>query len=371
MRIVGIDVFSYDLRYAHGTYVMSEGREVTRLPSTVVRVRTDAGIEGWGEACPLGGTYLPAFAGGVRAALAELAPALLGADPRDLAAVNARMDGTLRGQAAAKSPLDIACWDVLGRVAGLPLATLLGGLRNETFALYVAVPLAAPEEMAEHARARYAEGIRRFQVKVGNDPHEDVARTRAVLDATPDDTLVIADANCGWRRHDAIVAARLLDGLDRLLLEQPCPTLDECLEVRRHTTLPMVLDEVIVDLQALVAAVRERGVDAINLKIGRVGGLTRARVLRDACEQLGIRVTIEDAWGGDIVTATVSHLAASTDPETLLNVSFFNDWTLDHVAGRQPRSLNGAGSAPTGAGLGIDVDAELLGEPVMRFGEAA
>jgi L-alanine-DL-glutamate epimerase-like enolase superfamily enzyme len=100
--------------------------------------------------------------------------------------------------------------------------------------------------------------------------------------------------------------------------------------------------------------------DGVNLKIGRVGGLTNAKLIRDLGQQLGIRFTIEDSWGGDLTTAAVSHLAASTKPDALLMASFMNDWTLDHIAGYAPRSSHGRGAAPTGPGLGIEVDAECL-----------
>ena len=99
--------------------------------------------------------------------------------------------------------------------------------------------------------------------------------------ATADEDIVVADANGGWRLADAMTAARLLEGLPRLYFEQPCPTLEECLSVRRHTSLPFVLDEVITDVETFLRAWRERGMDAINLKISRVGGLTRARRLRE------------------------------------------------------------------------------------------
>ena len=134
---------------------------------------------------------------------------------------------------------------------------------------------------------------------------------RAVLDATGDEDIVIADANGGWRLQDAVVAARLLEGLDRVFFEQPCPTLEECLYVRQRTTLPMVLDEVITDAPAFLRAFHAGGMEAINLKISKLGGLTRARQIRELAETLGIRLTIEDTWGGDLVTAAVSHLAAS------------------------------------------------------------
>src|SRR3990170_5662577 len=150
MRIERIEVFGYDLHYIHGIYVMSGGRVVSSLPSTVVRMLTDEEIEGWGEVCPLGQTYLPAFAEGARAALRQLAPALIGADPRNLAEVNIRMEGVLLGQGYAKSPLDIACWDILGKATGLPVVTLLGGRCGEDFALYRAISQNAPQAMADN-----------------------------------------------------------------------------------------------------------------------------------------------------------------------------------------------------------------------------
>jgi L-alanine-DL-glutamate epimerase-like enolase superfamily enzyme len=229
------------------------------------------------------------------------------------------------------------------------------------------VPLGRVEEMAAYVEARRAEGIHRFQLKLGADPHEDAARVRAVLEATTDEDVVIADANGGWRLQDAVVAARLLEGLDRVFFEQPCPTLEECLYVRRVTTLPMVLDEVITDAGSFLRAWRECGMEAVNLKVSKVGGLTRARQLRELAETLGVRLTVEDTWGGDLVTAAVSHLAASVRPELLFTVSFMNDWTNEHVAGHEPRSRGGVGAAPTGPGLGVDVDVELLGEPLLSF----
>jgi L-alanine-DL-glutamate epimerase-like enolase superfamily enzyme len=371
MRIARVEVYGYDLTYVHGDYVMSGGRSISTLPSTLVRLLTDDGLEGWGETCPLGPAYLPAFGGGARAALAELGSHLPGLDPTSLGRVHEAMDAALMGHAYAKSAVDVACWDLLGRAAGLPVATLLGGRRRESFGLYVAIPLGPPEDMTAHVERLRAEGVHDFQLKLGADPYEDAARVAAVVEVTEPGDRVIADANGGWRLQDAVVAARLLDGLPRVYLEQPCATLAECVHVRRHTTLPMVLDEVIMDAPSLLAAHAAGGMEAINVKVGRVGGLTRARLLRDLCEQLGLRVTVEDSWGGDVVTAAVSQLAASTSAETLFTVSFMNDWTNEHVAGHQPRSRNGVGSAPVAAGLGIEVARDLLGEPLLVFGAEA
>jgi L-alanine-DL-glutamate epimerase-like enolase superfamily enzyme len=360
-----IDVFGYQLTYAHGDYVMSSGREITRLPSTVVRITTRDGAQGFGESCPLGSTYLPAFGEGARAALRELAPALIGADVTNLADIHRRMDARLRGHGYAKSALDVACWDAFGRLVGKPVAALLGGALRDELPLYVAIPLGPPERMADFVRRERSAGIRNFQAKLGADPAEDAARVAAVIAATGPGDAVVGDANGGWRRQDAIIAARLMEGSQRFRLEQPCPTLEECLAVRRLTTLPMVLDEVITDLPTLVRAAGLDAMDQVNLKVGRVGGLLPARLMRDTAVALGIRLMIEDSWGGDVVTAAVAHLAAGTPPDALFAVSFMNDWTMEHIAGYEPRSRGGLGPVPTGPGLGIEVDVAGLGAPLF------
>ncbi len=360
-RIASVEVYGYELTYRHGSYVMSGGREVAALQSTVVRVRTDDGLDGFGETCPLGSTYLAAHAAGARAALAELAPAVVGLDPAGFRVLHEHMDGVLTGHEYAKSAIDVACWDVAAKAMGVSVTTLLGGLRNESFPLYVAVPLGAPEAMADHAAALRAEGITRLQLKIGDSPRLDAARVEAVLARCGPDDVVIADANGRYTTQAGVVAARLLAPFDRVYIEQPCPTLEACRYVREHTSLPFILDECISDVPSLMRAHDARAMEAFNLKISKVGGLTRARQMRDLAESLGISVTIEDTWGGDLVTAAVSHLAASTREQNLFTVSFMNDWTSEHVAGHEPRSANGRGSAPTGLGLGVDVDLAALG----------
>ncbi len=183
-----------------------------------MRIDTDAGLTGWGEMAPLGAFYDPSFAAGARAALAELAPALIGADPLQTIALNRRMDHVLKGHPYAKSAIDMACWDLVGKNAEQPLAEMLGGRFGDTVALYRSVPQAEPARMAEQARRYVEAGYTRIQVKVGLDPDEDIARIEAVRDALPRDVVLFADANSGWNTHQArrflraTRVARLLPG---------------------------------------------------------------------------------------------------------------------------------------------------------------
>jgi L-alanine-DL-glutamate epimerase-like enolase superfamily enzyme len=359
VKIARLEIFHYLLTYKHGEYVMSGGRAATTQDSTVLRLTTDDGVEGWGEVSPLGGTYLPTFPAGIRAALVELAPHLIGADPTNLSRIHQIMDSALLGADAAKCAVDVACWDILGKRADLPIATLLGGVLAEDFPLYEAVPLADPAAMADFVARRSAAGVRQFQLKVGNDPLDDAARTRAVLDRADPDITIIADSNGGWNIPQALAAVRAMAGMP-IYIEQPCRRTVDCAIVQASSSLPLVLDESILTLDDLFDAKHVAHAGSVNIKLSRVGGITAAARMRDRAHDLGMTVSIEDTWGGDITTAAVSHVAASTAPTTLLTTSFFNDWTNEHIAASQPRSSGGRGSAPLGAGLGIEVDTELL-----------
>src|SRR6476469_8662562 len=132
MKISGLRAYRVELPLHEGSYKWSGGNAVTVFDSTVVAVDTDAGVTGWGEVCPLGPAYLPAYAEGARAGIRELGPALVGQDPREVNQINLLMDGRLRGHPYVKSALDMACWDILGKVAGLPVVTLLGGRHGES-----------------------------------------------------------------------------------------------------------------------------------------------------------------------------------------------------------------------------------------------
>jgi L-alanine-DL-glutamate epimerase-like enolase superfamily enzyme len=366
MRITQIDAFRVELPLVEGSYKWSGGNSVSVFDSTIVGISTDAGITGYGEICPLGSAYLPAYANGARTGIAELAPYLLGLDPTAIGPLNHRMDQVLRGHPYVKSPIDMACWDILGKVCGQPVATLLGGRYGDDFPLYRAISQDAPEAMAGMVAVYRSQGYTKFQLKAGADVETDIARILAAARKLQAGDILVADANTGWTQHAALRVAAAVRDAD-VYLEQPCRTYDECLAVRRRTPRPFILDEIIDDIPTLVRAVNDQAMDAVNLKISKLGGITRTRQMRDLCAALGIAMTIEDTWGGDIVTAAISHIAHSTPPHLLFTTTDFNSYVTVSTAEGAPQRKNGRLSSSAAPGLGIEPRMDVIGKPVFTI----
>ena len=365
MKISKISVFQVDLPLHEGSYNWAGGKSVKVFDSTVVRIETDEGIIGHGEVCPLGPVYLPAYAEGARAGIQVLAPALLGQDPTQLVKLNRHMDATLKGHPYVKSAIDMACWDILGQATGQPVSNLLGGRYGDDFLLYRAISQEAPEAMAGKVAGYRAEGYRKFQLKVGGDPETDIERIRAVSAELQRGDVLIADANTGWLMHQAARVVRAVKDID-VYIEQPCETFEECYSIRKMTDHPFVLDESIDGLPILLRANSLQAMDVVNIKISKFGGLTKARQARDLCVSLGIAMTIEDSWGGDIITAAISHLAHSTPTELLFSSTDFNSYVTISIANDAPQRNNGRLAASNAPGLGITPKMDVLGQAVFE-----
>jgi len=363
MKITAIKIYQVDLPLREGRYNWSGGNFMEVFDSTVVAVETDAGITGYAECCPLGSAYLPSYAKGVRAGLGEIGPKLIGHDPTDLWPLNHHMDAVLRGHPYVKAPIDIACWDILGKVAGLPVHKLLGGAEQADIALYRAISQEDASRMAEKIAGYRAEGYTKFQLKVGGNPNDDIERIRACRAILEAGDILVADANTGWTMADAARVVNAVRDLD-VYIEQPCMSYEECVSIRRRTALPFVMDEVIGTVGDLVRGISEDAFDVINLKISKVGGLTKARQMRDLCVSSGIPMTIEDTWGGDIVTATIAHLARSTPEKFCFTATDFNSYGTVSIADGAPRRVHGRMTASDTPGLGIEPKFEVLGAPV-------
>ncbi len=368
MRIARIFAHRVDLPLREGTYNWSGGKSVTVFDSTIVGVETDTGLVGYGEVCPLGPFYLPAYAEGVRAGVRELAPHLIGLDPRELLKLNQRMDAALKGHPYVKSGIDVACWDLLGQATGLPVCVLMGGRFGDRVRLYRAISQESPDQMAAKVAGYRADGYTRFQLKVGGDPDLDVERIRQVRAILSPSDRLVADANTGWTQHEAARVVRAVRDLD-VYIEQPCLTYEECLSVRRRCDHPFVLDESVDGVDVLLRATADRAMDVVNLKISKLGGLTRAKQVRDLCVSTGIAMTLEDSWGGDIATAAIAHLAHSTPEEFRFTSTDFNSYVTVSTADGAPRREHGFMSASSAPGLGVRPKPDVLGRRVVEVRE--
>lgn len=366
MRISAITAWAVELPLKEGRYSWSKDNFVEVFDSTVVAIETDAGVTGCAECCPLGSAYLPSYARGVRAGLLEIAPRLIGRDPCNLWEINEAMDAALKGHPYVKAPLDIACWDILGKATDQPLHTLLGGAAQERVALYRAISQEPAEKMALTVAGYRAEGYTKFQLKVGGQVDDDIARIRACRAMLEPTDVLVADANTGWTRSEAARVVAAVSDLD-VHIEQPCASFEECLSIRRRTGLPFILDENITDTATLLRGLEEDAMDIVNLKISKVGGLTRAKFMRDLCLQAGIGMTIEDTWGGDLVTATIAHLARSTPAAFCFSATDFNSYVTRPLASGAPQRVAGFMTTTDAPGLGVTPDLASFGTPALRI----
>ena len=338
------------------------GQTFAAFDSTVVAIETDTGISGYGEVCPLGPSYLAAYAEGARTGIALLAKGLIGEDPREIDHIYARMDVLLKGHPYVKSAIDMACWDILGKVAGVPVYTLLGGKFREGVKLFKVISKADPDAMANKVQVYRDMGYDQFQMKVGGEAAIDIERIEKVTAALQSHEVIAADANTGWRLHEAISVVNAIKG-SRIYVEQPCLTYEECLTVRQHCDNPMILDECMEDLQAIIQGHNDHAMDVINLKISRMGGLSKARLARDLCAALGIALTIEDSWGGEIATSAIAHLSYSTPEGFHFQSSGFTDYNTVKIAHGGAVVRDGYLVSDDTPGLGIEPDFSVLGHP--------
>ena len=366
VKITRITVYQVETPLSDGGYQWGKARSITSADTTLVRLDTDEGVSGWGETTPLGSNYLPSFGRGVRAGTEELAPHLLGMDPTLIGPLNAVMDQELQGHNYVKSAIDVACWDIAGKSLGVPVHQLLGGRQAESLPMYRSVSQGAPGWMADLAERFREAGYEQIQIKVGDVPSEDVLRLEAVASGRREGEVIIADANRGWRRDEALHFAHSTEGVD-YILEQPCDRYEDNLSVRRRVKQALKLDEALQGLDDLNRALVDDAMDVACIKISKFGGLTKSRLARDVCASAGIPMTVEDVWGLEVVTAALGHLAISTPVEVMLNTTDLQSYNEIHLGEPSAYEVGGRLHVSDSPGLGVEPDPDVLGEPFAVY----
>lgn len=369
MKIAEIHIFSHLLPVKGGAYRMAS-TEVAALDSTLVKIVTDTGLVGWGETCPVGPVYQPHHALGARAALAEMAPGLIGADPLQPLVLRRRMDLLLNGHRYAKAAVDIAAHDLMGKRYGVRVADLLGGAATENVPSYYATGVGEPDEIARTAAEKAAEGYPRLQVKIGGRPVEvDIAVLRKVWEAIRGTGVrLAADGNRGLPTRDALRLSRECPDIP-FVMEQPCNTIEEIAAIRGQLHHGIYIDESGEDLATVVRAAGQGLCDGFGMKVTRIGGLQQMAAFRDICEARTLPHTCDDAWGGDIIAAACTHIGATVAPRLNEGVWLAQPYIDGHYDPQGGIRIEGGHiRLPAGPGLGVSPDESRLGAPVASYG---
>ncbi|MBO9451093.1 mandelate racemase/muconate lactonizing enzyme family protein [Tropicibacter sp. R16_0] len=367
MKIAEIYIYQHDLPVKNGPYTMANA-EVWGLDTTLVKLVTDTGLIGWGETCPVGPTYAESHAGGARAALAQMAPGLIGAEVAPLI-LHRTMDGLLNGHNYAKAAIDIAAHDLLGKHLGVSVSDLLGGAATNCVPSYYATGVGAPDDIARLARDKLAEGYLRLQIKVGGRPVEiDIEVIRKVWEIIKGTGMRLAvDGNRGWTTRDALRVSRECPDVP-FIMEQPCNTIEDLQKIRPQITHGLYMDENSTSLNTVITAAGTGLVDGFGMKVTRIGGLHPMRAFRDICEARNLPHTCDDSWGGDIIAAACTHIGATVRPDLLEGVWLAAPYIEGHYDPDNGIRIEGGHIAvPTGPGLGVTPDETLFGQPVAQF----
>jgi len=328
----------------------------------LVRVLTDEGVEGVGEATVSERWSGESVWSGKATIDHILAPAVIGLDPFDIEALDRQLDDVAKHNWFAKSAIEMACWDIQGKAVGKPVYELLGGAcRGLSIRCRYSMGAYEPTRAAERARELIAQGFETIKVKVGTEPTQDIQRVRAVREVIGPDRNLMIDANCGWDVETAIRCINELEDCNLWLVEQPTPDADYAAlaRVRRETKPPVMADDICFDLIHARELVRNECCDVISLYPGKNGGIRKSKQIAEFAAQHGIACSIGSNLEYDVATAAMGHLIVATEnlqiekyPGDILGPAY-------HVASvaRNPLHIDGPvitlNDAP---GLGVEVD---------------
>lgn len=368
MRIQEIHVYGKTLPILGGPYTMSL-ITLESVDTTLVKIVADDGKVGWGEAAPVGAVYQPQHALGARAAIAEMAPGLIGQSLLTPLLLRRRMDGLLAGHNYAKAALEVAIMDLIGKHYGVRLCALLGGAAQERLPAYYATGIGQPEEIARLAKEKVAEGYPRIQIKVGGrDVAVDIAVVTKVWEKVGTAAQLVVDTNRGMTASQALRLSLACRDIP-FVFEQPCNTMEEIAAIRAQIAHPIILDENTESVADVLRAISMGICDGFGLKMTRLGGPGAMATVRDICQARSMPHTVEDSWGGDMVAAAVLHIAATVDPrllEAVWTAGSYIEGSYDPENGIEVEG--GYFTLPQGPGLGVVPDEGVFGAPLSSYG---
>jgi L-alanine-DL-glutamate epimerase-like enolase superfamily enzyme len=342
--------------------VIMAGEEVIRADNVLVRIESECGVVGWGEAASAP-TMTGETVASMMAAVRYLTPAVEGRPAADIVGALAAMTHRMYANNAAKAAIEIAVHDLVGRATGRPVYALLGGkLRNHMAVLAVIGTGELASDLHE-AGAKKAAGFAAFKIKVGIDrPLVDAERTRRICQVLGRDALISSDANQGFSPDEAVQYVRAVADAGLDFFEQPVPADDLAgmAAVAAAGTIAIGADEGIHSLDDIRRHHERGAARGVSLKCIKLGGMRAVMTAGQVCAELGLHVNVSAKTGeSSIACAAAMHIAAAL-PQIAWGLTLTNEGLSDDVTARPIRIARGHVTISDAPGLGIDVDEERV-----------
>ena len=364
MKITEIEVFAIRLPL-HEPFVISYA-SYDDMPSIIVKLTTDTGQIGYGEAVADDHVTGESWEGTFAVLLHTLAPVLLGQDPGRFEKIHEVMDQAIYGAPTAKAALDMACFDAVGKAYGIPAYNLLGGRYHDKFPITHVLSIASPEHMADEAEDRVAAGYSSLKMKVGTDAAEDVKRIQAVRGRVGEDIAIRVDVNQGWvNSATTLQAMKQLESCGLDWLEQPVKAddLDAMVEIKSKIATPLMVDEGMRGVRDMREIIAKRAADKVNIKLMKCGGMYPAMKRAHMAGMAGIECQVGSMVESSIGSAAGFHVAFSQKSMTSVELTGPLKFSKDVGNLQYDVPFIELNEKP---GLGIDVDEQVLEELTVR-----
>jgi L-alanine-DL-glutamate epimerase-like enolase superfamily enzyme len=332
---------------------------ISAAENILVRLRTREGVVGWGESCPYAAVTSETQATDLAVAK-DLANFVRGRDPFTLGAIMAEMDGFSPANTSIKAALEMAIWDICGKLAGQPVYKLLGAYRD-SFETDITVGMNSPAKMASEATKYVQDGFKTLKIKLGEGPVPDTARMKAIRDAIGYDIKLRTDANQGWTPAETVRALRMIEKYQMQICEQPVPywNVEGLKFARDNSPTPIMADESVHSPHDAFAVTRANAVDCINIKLMKAGGIMRGAQIATVAAAAGVTCMVGCMEETRLGLTAGAHLVCSRKNIVYADLDAFFELSVDPVIGGM-QVKDGIVTLPNAPGLGVDVDPAFL-----------
>jgi L-alanine-DL-glutamate epimerase-like enolase superfamily enzyme len=360
MKITGLELFFISIPFSHPYRLSKVYGTLTDAHAVIVKLHTDAGIVGLGEADPLN-PFTEETPGTVMAVMREIvAPHLLGEDPTRIASIEQRLDDVVHGNPLARGAVNMALYDIIGKFHRLPAHTFLGGMLHERLSLLGPIGSGSPAEDADAIEALIERGYRTVMIKMGALPvAEEIKRMRAAAERFGNRMTIIADANQGWCFKEAL---QFIEGIGRfvpLMIEQPVARTDIHAMKKLRERAPCLLsaDESLVTAEDAANLIRNDAADAFSIKVSKNGGLSKSLVIARTAETFGMRCLMNSMLEFGITQAASLQLGCTLNNLLDCGHAYMSVLRMsDDITDFGRNISNAVVTVPDGPGLGVTVD---------------